>query len=88
MNFDLLRDWVRAEIVYEVESREEDSSGYRVSAHKEREEADRLFYLLKVVNTYEIKWCKANQKEGGKWKRRLKSVQKKIVSRKWGSKLM
>ena len=47
MNLDLLRNWIRAEIVYEIESREEDSSGYRVSARQEEKEADRLFNLLK-----------------------------------------
>jgi hypothetical protein len=42
----LLREWVRAEIEYAIECREEDSGGYRVSVNKERDYADTLFERL------------------------------------------
>lgn len=41
-----LRDWVRAEIVAEIESRVEGEDGHRHSAVDERVEADRLFNEL------------------------------------------
>jgi predicted HNH restriction endonuclease len=37
------REWVRAEIEYALEGREEGSDGYRCSARRERDAAQRAF---------------------------------------------
>ena len=44
---DLLKEWMIAQIEAEIESRQEDESGYRPSAHAEHKRADELFERLK-----------------------------------------
>jgi len=46
MDFELLREWVKAEIEFANTVRERDEEGYMQSAKKEEKEADRLFNLL------------------------------------------
>jgi hypothetical protein len=46
MDMNLLREWVLAEIDYAIAQREEDSEGYRSSAHGERDVAKMLFDKL------------------------------------------
>ena len=45
-DMELLREWVLAEIDYALAQREEDDSGYRSSAHSERDFARALFDKL------------------------------------------
>ena len=48
-----LREWVRAEIDYEMASNEEGADGYRQSAHNERDYAENCFNIFKKLNINE-----------------------------------
>jgi len=39
----LMRDWIRAEIKYGIQSHVTDSEGYREGAYKEQDDANRIF---------------------------------------------
>lgn len=47
MDYELLREWIRAEIYYALASNEEGADGYYCTARDDRDVADRLFEKMK-----------------------------------------